>query len=387
MRPVESTTLAPWIRFDRNELGGAFGDLGTSLPLLTGLIVTGGFRAGAVLATFGFLQILSGLRYGLPMSVQPLKVVAALAVAGHLRAQLVWAAGLAIGVAMLLLQLLGLVAWLGRRIPMVVIRGLQLALGIKLATLAFGTFVPAEGWAGLALALASAALFLSLRGQRRVPPGVVIFLLGAGYALARHRTLASETLPLRFAWPAMARFEPSDLWQGMLLLALPQLPLSLANSIYATERTVSDLFPHRSVTSGRIALTYALMNLLAPLTGGVPVCHGAGGVAGHHAFGARTGGSVILCGSAFLAVGLFASDGFGRLVELLPLPTLGVLLGFEALAMAKLATDVPRSAQPVLVTLGTALVAVVAPYGFGIALVAGTFLHAILRRRKAQRVT
>ena len=161
------------------------------------------------------------------------------------------------------------------------------------------------------------------------------------------------------------------------MLALPQLPLSLANSIYATERTARDLFPHRRVTSNGLALSYALMNFLVPVTGGVPVCHGAGGVAGHHAFGARTGGSVILCGSVFVLVGLLASDGFGRLVQLLPLPTLGVLLGFEALALARLATDVPRSTQPVLLTLGTALVAVLAPYGFGIALVAGTVLHAI----------
>jgi hypothetical protein len=328
------------------------------------------------------MQILSGLRYGLPMSVQPLKVVAALAVAGHLRAQLVWAAGLVIAVSMLVLQLLGLVAWLGRRIPMVVIRGLQLALGIKLAILALGTMIPSEGWAGLGVSIASVLLFLALRGQRRVPPGLVILLLGAGYALARHPTLLADAAPPRLTWPAMARFELSDLWQGLVLLALPQLPLSLANSIYATERTVGDLFPHRRVTASAIALTYALMNLLAPLTGGVPVCHGAGGVAGHYAFGARTGGSVILCGSVFVLVGLLASDGFGQLVQILPLPTLGVLLGFEALALAKLATDVPRRALPLLLAAGTALVAVVAPYGFGIALVGGTVLHAILRRNQ-----
>ena len=381
MRLAEATP-PPWIRLDRHELAGAFGDLGTSLPLLTGLIVTSGLHAGAVLATFGFLQIFSGLRYGLPMSVQPLKAVAALAIAGHLRAEVVWASGLVIAVIMLALQLLGLVAWLGRQIPLVVIRGLQLALGIKLAILALGTFVPSEGWAGLGLAIASAALFLALRGQRRVPPGLVIFTLGAGYALARTPTLLSAAVPLHFTWPAMAQFEAADLWLGFAVLALPQLPLSLANSIYATERTVGDLFPHRRVTSGKLALTYAMMNFLAPLTGGAPVCHGAGGVAGHHAFGARTGGSVILCGSVFVLVGLLASDGFGQLVHLLPLPTLGVLLGFEAVTMARLATDVPRDTAPVLLTVGAALLAVLAPYGFGVALVAGTLVHALLERRK-----
>jgi len=380
--PVAAQARVPWIRLDRYELAGGFGDLGTSLPLLSGLVVIAGFDAGAVLASFGLLQIFSALRYGMPMSVQPLKAVAALAIAGQLRPSVVWAAGLLLGAAMLLLRLLGLVAWLGKRIPHVVVRGLQLGLGIKLAVLALGTFVPAEGWPGLALAAASAGILLLLRRQRRFPPALGLLALGVGYALAREPGLLASAASWRFAWPAMARIEPADLWPGLILLALPQLPLSLANSIYATEKTVRDLFPHRRVTAGGVALTYAVMNFLAPLLGGVPVCHGAGGIAGHHAFGGRTGGSVLLCGLGFLAAGLLVGDGFGQLVRMLPLPTLGVLLAFEALAMARLAADVPRATGPVAFVLGSALLAGFAPYGFGIALVAGTTVHAVLERRK-----
>ena len=381
--PVSTASSPPpWLRLDRHELAGAFGDLGTSLPLLTGMILAAGFQPGAVLATFGALQILSALRYGMPMSVQPLKAVAALVITGHLRAPLVWGAGIAIGITMLLLQILGLVTWLGRRIPHVVIRGLQLALGIKLAILALGSFVPADGLAGFGLAVASAVLLVGLRRQRRVPPGLVLLLLGASYALARDPGILAAASAPRFAWPAMARIEPGDLWQGLVLLALPQLPLSLANSIYATERTVCDLFPHRRISAAGLSLSYAVMNLLAPFGGGVPVCHGAGGIAGHHAFGARTGGSVLLCGSAFMLSGLFLGDSFCQLVRLIPLPTLGVLLAREALAMAGLAADIPQKSEPVLLALFTASMAAFLPYGFGIALVAGTLLSGLLQQRK-----
>jgi hypothetical protein len=259
---------------------------------------------------------------------------------------------------------------------------LQLGLGLKLATLALGTFVPADGWPGIGLVAASAILFFVLRKQRRLPPALLILALGVVYAVARQPSLLTLASPPRFTWPAMAHIEPVDWWPALFLLALPQLPLSLANSIYATERTAGDLFPHRHVTASGLAKTYAAMNLVVPLMGGIPVCHGAGGVAGHHAFGGRTGGSVLLCGSFFLVAGLFGGDGFRQLVHLLPLPTLGFLLAVESLAMGKLAKDVPREAGPVAFALGFALLAGFAPYGFGIALAAGTVLHGLLLRRK-----
>ena len=380
-RDEAASTPAPWIRLDRNELAGAFGDLGTSLPLLTGMILTAGLHPASVLFTFGTMQILSGLCYGLPISVQPLKAVAALVVAGHLRAGIVWGAGVAIGITMLLLHLFGLIGWLGRRIPLVVVRGLQLGLGLKLAVLACATFIPADGWPGFGLVVASFAAFFFLRKQRRVPPGLLLLGLGVVYALGRHQAPLAAGDGLRLAWPEPAAFTVTDVWQGFVLLALPQIPLSLANSIYATQRTVSDLFPRRSLTTGWLAFTYAVMNLLSPLSGGVPVCHGSGGVAGHYAFGGRTGGSVIICGLTFLVAGLVAGGIFDQCIRLVPLPTLGVLLFLEALTLAKLASAVARKPENVALVLLTALLAASLPYGFGIALVVGTLASRLLRKQ------
>jgi hypothetical protein len=66
----------PRVRFDRNELSGAFGDLGTDFPLVVGMVLAAGLDVTSVLVMFGLMQVLTGLAYGLPMPVQPLKAMA-----------------------------------------------------------------------------------------------------------------------------------------------------------------------------------------------------------------------------------------------------------------------------------------------------------------------
>ena len=103
-----ATTTPPRLRFDRQELGGAFGDIGTDLPLLIALIVTCDLDAASVLILFGALQIVTGVFYGIPMPVQPLKAMAAIMLAQHLSAGTLAGAGIVIGVVMLLLAATGL---------------------------------------------------------------------------------------------------------------------------------------------------------------------------------------------------------------------------------------------------------------------------------------
>ncbi|MNC91396.1 hypothetical protein D3C83_76500 [compost metagenome] len=84
-------------------------------------------------------------------------------------------------------------------------------------------------------------------------------------------------------------------WQefmiGALFLALPQVPLTLGNAIIAITEENNRLFPERRVTEEKVAVSTGIMNLLGPIVGAVPMCHGAGGMAGHVRFGARTGGA------------------------------------------------------------------------------------------------
>lgn len=368
------------IRFDRHELAGAFGDIGTDLPLLVGLILTCGLETAPVLVMFGAMQVLTGLVYGLPMPVQPLKAMAVIMLTQKLPPELLYGGGLAIGIAMLILTLTGGLSLLTRIIPLSVVRGIQFGLGATLCTLALKEYVQSDGSSGYLLAGAGFAAFLWLRRQHHVPAALVLIGLGAAYALLFKMDLAhlSQSVGLSLPQPQLPSREA--ILQGALLLALPQIPLSLSNSIVATHQTLRDLFPNRAVSVRRIGLTYSLMNLVNPFFGGVPVCHGCGGLAGFYTFGARTGGAPIIYGGIYLALGLFLSQGFQQAVHVFPTPILGVVLLFEGLALMILLRD--RAGQPAELWLAllVAMAVVALPYGYVVGMVAGTLMHCAAQR-------
>jgi hypothetical protein len=298
----------PRPRFDRREFAGAFGDLGTDFPLLVGLTLACGLNGGGVLAVAGALQIATALAYRMPMPVEPLKAMAALAIAQKIAPGVLAGAGVAIGAMMLLLTATGLLEAIARAVPKTVVRGIQCGLGLQLASLAAKQYLPAGGAPGWVLAAVSAALIVALMGNERVPPALLVVGLGLAYALATGLDPRALAGGFGFRLPAFAAPTARDVASGFFLLALPQLPLSLANSVLATRQVSVDLFPDRAPSVRKIGFTYAAMNLVAPLFGGVPSCHGSGGMAGHYAFGARTGGSVLIYGGLFLVLGLFCSS-------------------------------------------------------------------------------
>ncbi len=179
---------------------------------------------------------------------------------------------------------------------------------------------------------------------------------------------------IAFTVPAPGRLTIDAFLAGAVLLALPQLPLSLGNSVLATRQVAADLFPERPVRIRDLGLSYAAMNLLAPLAGGVPVCHGSGGMAGHHAFGARTAGSLLIYGAFYLMLGLGFAAGTDRLLTLIPLPALGVLLLAEGYALGSFTRDLIPSPPALLLAFGVAACAVLVPYGYVVGIVAGTVI-------------
>ncbi|MBC6991301.1 putative sulfate/molybdate transporter [Hymenobacter sp. BT491] len=368
------------IRFDRNELAGAFGDLGTDLPLIIGVIAASGMDSASVLVMFGLMQVFSGLWYGLPMPVQPLKAFAALVIAQKIPGRVIYGGGLAIGVSMLVLAATGLIDALARLVPKPVIRGIQFGLALQLATLALKDYVPADGLGGYALAAAAFTATVALLGNRRWPAALVVIALGVIYALIFKLDLATAQKAFAFHGPSWHTPSRADILTGAVLLALPQIPLSLGNSILATKQVLHDHFPERHITVRQISFTYALMNLVNPFLGGFPVCHGSGGLAGHYAFGARTGGSVVLYGGLFLVLGLFFSQGFAQVVQIFPLPVLGVLLLFEALTLAALLRDIAGTRADLLVALLVGLLCAGLPYGYLVGLVVGTTIYYAMRR-------
>jgi MFS superfamily sulfate permease-like transporter len=362
------------VRFDRNELSGAFGDIGTDFPLLVGMILAAGLDAPSVLIVFGAMQVMTGLAYGMPMPVQPLKAMAVIVITQRIAPNVLYGGGLAIGVVMLLLTVTGLIGWVARIVPKSVVRGVQFGLGMQLASLALRDYVTSDGWPGYALALVAFALTLALLGNRRFPPAPFIILLGVAYALLFKLDGGAFANAVGISLPQLHTPQWADVLTGFLVLALPQLPLSLGNSILASQRVADDLFPEKKVTVQKISFTYSLMNIVSPFFSGVPTCHGSGGIAGHHAFGGRTGGSVVIYGALYLTLGLFFGGGFQTAVKLFPLPVLGVILLFEALALMKLVRDMLSSAADFFIVLLVGLMCFGLPYGYVIGVVLGTVI-------------
>lgn len=368
------------LRFDRNELAGAFGDLGTDFPLIVGMVLASHLDSASVLIAYGVMQIATGLLYRLPMPVQPLKALAVLVITQQISANVIYGAGFAIGLAMLALASFGLIDWLARTVPKSVVRGIQLGLGIQLASLALRDYVVADRAVGWVVAAIAFALTVALLGNRRLPAALPVVALGIVYALAFKLHLSDLVHGLGFSLPSMHAPTWQDIGTGFVVLALPQIPLSLGNSILATEQIVQDYYPGERVGVRKIAFTYAGMNLLTPFLSGVPVCHGSGGFAGHYAFGGRTGGSVVLYGGLFVVLGLLFSNVFAEVVKVFPLPILGVLLLFEALALIVLVRDLAGSKLDFTLAALVALCAAFLPYGYVIGLLLGTVLAYLSRR-------
>ena len=373
---------APWpaIRFDRNELAGAFGDIGTDLPLIVGMILAAGLDSTSVLIMFGVMQIATGLVYRMPMPVQPLKAMAAIVISRKLAAGVLYGGGLAVGVVMLLLAVTGLLTWLARIIPTTVIRGIQFGLGLQLASLALREYVLAEAARGYVLAAVAFVLVVLLLGNRRFPAALFVIALGIIYAFGFTLDAGMVAGSVGFRLPAFHLPTTGEVFTGLILLALPQIPLSLGNSVLATQQTARDLMPERPLSLRKIGTTYALMNLVNPFLSGVPTCHGSGGFVGHYTFGARTGGSIIIYGTLYLALGLFLSGGFDRIIHVFPLPMLGVLLLFEGLGLMALIGRV-EARTDLRVALLIGLIAGLLPYGYVIALGVGPLLVAAERYR------
>jgi MFS superfamily sulfate permease-like transporter len=273
-----------------------------------------------------------------------------------------------------------LIDWLARVIPKSVIRGVQFGLGLQLASLALKDYVRAEGVPGYWLAALAFVVTVFFLRNRRYPAALFVILLGLGYALAFKLNLAMVTESVGFRLPQGHVPQWSDIATGFFILALPQIPLSLGNSVLATRQIAEDLFPDKRLTVRQISLTYALMNLVTPFFSGVPVCHGSGGMVGHYTFGGRTGGSVIIYGLFYVTLGLFFGSGFNTLVGIFPLPILGVLLLFEGLALMLLVRDVAQAHTDFPLVLLVGLVANALPYGYLIGLVGGTGLAYLTRR-------
>ncbi len=364
------------IKFNRHELAGSFGDIGTDFPLIIAMILAAGLHTPSVLIVFGIMQIFTGLVYKMPMPVQPLKAMAALVIAQQISSEILLGAGLAIGIIMLVLSVTGLLTKISQIVPKAVIRGIQLGLGLKLITLSFQKYIPDQGMQGYILAFIVFVVIILFLDNKKYPASLIAIAIGVAFGFIFH--IDANVFHHSFGFNLPRFFSPSveDVTHGFLLLALPQIPLSIGNSIIATKQVSSDLFPERKpLTIKKIGLTYSFMNLVIPFLSGIPGCHGSGGMVGHFTFGGRTGGSVIIYGSFFIFLGLFFANGFSNIIQIFPLPVLGVILMFEGLSLMVLSKDLMHDQRSFVIAILVGVMAAGLPYGFVVSIIIGTALY------------
>lgn len=362
------------IRFDRNELSGSFGDIGTSFPLIIGMIAACKLDACSVLVMFGLMQIFTGIVYGIPMSVQPLKAMAVIMISQKLGGDLLYGGGFAIGITMFLLTVSGMLTWITKIIPENVIRGVQFGLGLSLATLALKDYLPSEGVNGYILAFLAFTVTLLLLGNRKFPPALVVMTVTFIYAFFLKVDVSQIHQGIGLNLPHLNIPSQSNIASGFILLAMPQLALSISNSVVATQQTAKDLFPDSNLSIRKIGITYSIMNVINPFFSGMPTCHGSGGIAGHYTFGARTGGSIVIYGVLCITLGLSFSNVFTEIVKFFPLPVLGVILLFESLTLMSFIRSVTHTKHELYIALLVALACLGLPNGYVIGLVLGTIL-------------
>lgn len=346
-------------RFGRHELSGALGDLGTFLPLL--LAMSGrGLDFGASLLFAGACNVATAMVFAIPMAVQPMKAIAAIAVGEGLRPGEMVAAGAIVAAIVLLLSAFGVVTHLARVLPRSVVRGIQLALGLTLFVHGMrliagaGGFFDLDGY-GTAIAAAVITLVFGREGSR-VPAALLLFFGGIAIATIA-RPSAAIAIELTLTFPTFAAPTASDFADAWYKAALPQLPLTLLNSVIAVCALARDLYPGESTPARTVGVSVGLMNLVGMWFGAMPVCHGAGGLAAQHRFGARTNGAPLFLGGAMIALALLFGGTLAPIGAAFPASILGVLLAFSGIELALVAREETRreDAFVVLATAGVSL--------------------------------
>ncbi|OIW15051.1 hypothetical protein TanjilG_13978 [Lupinus angustifolius] len=444
--PTNTTTTSPKASFSFNvekvktnlilrskwaELNGAMGDLGTYIPIVLALTLARDLNLGTTLIFTGIYNILTGAIYGVPMPVQPMKSIAAVALADpSFSIPEIMASGILTGGVLLVLGATGLMQLVYKFIPLCVVRGIQLAQGLSFALTAVkyvrkiqdlpkSKSLEARHWVGfdgLVLAIVCVCFIVivngagdkdrgscgcdhdhdgnsdevvEIEGKKNIckvrklifslPSAFLVFVLGVVLAFVRRPMVVHEI-----------KFGPSSIevvkisrhaWkQGFIKGTIPQLPLSILNSVIAVCKLSSDLFPGKDFSATSLSVTVGLMNLIGGWFGAMPACHGAGGLAGQYKFGGRSGGCVAILGGAKLVLGFVLGSSLAHILNQFPVAILGVLLLFAGIELAMTCRDM-NTKEDSFVMLTCAAVSLVgssAALGF----LCGIIIYVILKVRK-----
>lgn len=387
----ERKKLTPSNHFTWSEFGGAIGDLGTTLPLAFALVISNGFPAARIFLLWGIVYIITGWYYKVPVSVQPLKAMSVIAITAGFSAGMLSTAAVLYGVLFIILSSTGLIKWLQQWFSQAIVRGIQLGIGLLLAkkalaliyqkTLFLNGALPAGNWI-LLMALGTLGILIAGKYLFKTPIALVVILSSIIASLffgIRPGLEAAAGSAAQLSIPNWGQW-----WNILILLMIPQLPLTLGNAVYAANDACHEFWGKQSqkVTAPKLAASIGLSDVLIGLLGGFPICHGAGGIAAHNRFGGKTGGTTIILGIAFVSLALIGH--LSTFLFLIPIPILGTLLIFDSWAMIVLVrhlADLPK-----VVTAVTVGAMSLATHNLTIALIAGLVVERIVVINRIRRI-
>lgn len=378
---LKPQSVAPANRYDRMEWAGAFGDLGTLIPFTVAYISLLKMDPYGILLAFGIAKIISGLYYKTPFPIQPMKAIGAVATTQAAQTititpNAVYGAGIVTGIIWFLLGVTGAAKKVADLVSRPVAVGIVMGLGFGF--MLEGIKMMSAGWL-----LGGAALLVTmlLLTNRAVPVMFLLLIGGAFVAVAQDpallATLATVSVDFRLPSFALDSMTWREVLIGTVFLALPQIPLTLGNAVLAITEENNRLFPDRPVTEKKVAISTGIMNLLGPIIGAVPMCHGAGGMAGHVRFGARTGGALIILGTLLLIVALLFSSSVETIFRIFPAPILGVILFLTGAQLALGSCNFGNTKNERFVSLVTAACAI---WNIGLAFIIGVATYHLLKR-------
>jgi hypothetical protein len=253
---------------------------------------------------------LAGLLFGVPMPVQPMKSIAAAALTpGHLLTiPQIMAAGILTGAILVGLGITGLMTLVQFLVPLSVVRGIQLAQGLTFAMTAVKYILNDQNfsknkagghreWVGLDGKLLAVLAFCFVvlvsgsgeytvhpfpkdsieassaipvtnpndppkrrnwrRIMRMIPTALLVFLLGIVLAFIRDPGIGGR-LRVGPSTPKIVHISAHDWRVGFVRGTIPQLPLSLLNSVVAVVKLSHDLFPTKlEVTPVKVSVMHS----------------------------------------------------------------------------------------------------------------------------------
>ncbi|MCG6918018.1 MAG: putative sulfate/molybdate transporter [Deltaproteobacteria bacterium] len=381
-------------RFDRMEVAGSLGDLGTLLPLAIGMILLNKLHATNVFVLIGLFYIVAGHYFGVPVPVQPMKVIGAYAIATGLTPTQIVSSSLWMGVFLLFLGITGLIQLIGKYTPKSTVRGVQLGVGVVLMIRGLKLIIEPDpnlaiqyiGPVSMSLILGTAGLVLTflLLENKKLPAALVLIATGIILGIFIGKPINAAAFnwslhlpkPLPYGWPSV-----DDIIWVIPVLVLPQIPMTIGNAIISNTDITQEYFSDRAkrVTYRSVSTSQGLADIVSFFFGGIPMCHGAGGLAAHYRFGARTAGSNLIIGGIFVLLALIFGENIVAILKLLPFSLLGVLLVFAGLQLALMIQDLRdrKDLFVALLMLGIALAT-----NLGVAFIAGIIAAYVFKSDK-----